>query len=615
MKAKSFSLLLIFVFLSSLLWGNWPSYKGNLYFTGNNDELIVKSHEVKWAFSASSKIFYPAVSDNKVYFLDQESTLYCLHQETGEFIFKAPLPKLSGRFRSSSRVSGKVKALLIQGPVVLVTGSDMIYAFNKNNGMLFWARPGMDESTLTSTISMDGVYSAPLIVENKIFYGTRKTFMARDLNNGHIVWKNEEIQSWNGFPGFYGSFILAQSRNYQKNETKLYTLDAKTGTCLWSFTLETPLEILPPAVYDQKVYIPLSKSLYCLDLNTGRLLWKQEYSFFITSPLSFTENVILLTGDNSFVQVVCPKTGNLLSSIDLPYKSGPYHVVVRDQIYVVYNSYDNPLKETPFGYVKAFNFDSKELLWEFKASEEGSVSQPVAAGGVLFFPSGKNLYALGEPPVFPKLLVNNDQNQTLNNKEENREITLTLEDEQGKKITGIVEIITKENNKEVSKKILNLSQSNKINLSSNQDSEILIHSKDFLPKKVFIKKEEDEKKVTLQKLELEKPLTIEEIYFETNQAYLKKESLDVLSSLVEIIHKNPSLKVEIRGHTDNTGSDSYNQKLSQRRADAVLDYLIKQGILPHRLKSLGFGKDKPVASNDTPEGRAKNRRTEFYFTR
>lgn len=613
MKVKI--LFSFFVFFSSILWGNWPSYKGNLYFTGNNDELIVKSHEVKWTFSAPSKIFYPAVSDNKVYFLDQTSSLYCLHQETGELIFKTPLPKLGGRFRSSSRVSGKVKALLIQGPVVIVTGSDMIYAFNKNNGMLFWARPGMDESTLTSNISMDGVYSAPLIVENKIFYGTRKTFMARYLNNGHVAWKNEEIQSWNGFPGFYGSFILVQSRNYQKNETKLYALDAKSGACLWSFSLETPLEILPPAVYHQKVYIPLSKSLYCLDLNTGHLLWRQEYNFFITSPLSFTENLILLTGDNSFVQVVCPKTGNPLSSIDLPYKSGPYHVAVRDQIYVAYNNYDNPVNKTPFGFIKAFNFDSKELLWEFKASEEGSVSQPVASGGVLFFPSGKNLYALGESPAFPKLLVKKDAHQTLNKKEENRETTLVLEDSQGKKITGIVEVIKKQNNKEIGRQILNLNQSQKISLSSNKDTEILIHSKNFLPKKVLVKKEEEEKKVTLQKLELEKPLTIEEIYFETNQAYLKKESLDVLSSLVTILHQNPSLKVEIRGHTDNTGTDSYNQKLSQRRADAVLDYLIKQGILPQRLKALGFGKNKPVVSNDTPEGRAKNRRTEFYFTR
>jgi outer membrane protein OmpA-like peptidoglycan-associated protein len=76
--------------------------------------------------------------------------------------------------------------------------------------------------------------------------------------------------------------------------------------------------------------------------------------------------------------------------------------------------------------------------------------------------------------------------------------------------------------------------------------------------------------------------------------------------------KNKGIKLEVRGHTDSTGGKAYNQKLSERRADAVVEYMIKQGISPERLKPVGMGQNKPVADNKTAAGRKKNRRTEFF---
>ena len=80
---------------------------------------------------------------------------------------------------------------------------------------------------------------------------------------------------------------------------------------------------------------------------------------------------------------------------------------------------------------------------------------------------------------------------------------------------------------------------------------------------------------------------------------------------------NPELIVEIMSHTDSKGSDKYNEKLSQQRAESVVAYLISKGIKPERLKAKGYGESKPVAPNenadgsDNPEGRAQNRRTDF----
>jgi OOP family OmpA-OmpF porin len=86
----------------------------------------------------------------------------------------------------------------------------------------------------------------------------------------------------------------------------------------------------------------------------------------------------------------------------------------------------------------------------------------------------------------------------------------------------------------------------------------------------------------------------------------------VLDEAVAIMKANPKITGEVHGHTDSTGSEAHNQRLSEARANAVRDYFIKQGIAPERVRAKGFGETMPVASNDTAEGRAMNRRVELH---
>ncbi len=118
----------------------------------------------------------------------------------------------------------------------------------------------------------------------------------------------------------------------------------------------------------------------------------------------------------------------------------------------------------------------------------------------------------------------------------------------------------------------------------------------------------------VRKIELGHSYTLRDILFETDSYELTQMSKRVIEDFSEFLKENRGVRVAIYGHTDNQGDAALNLRLSDQRARAVYRYLLSLGISPSRLSSRGFGQIKPVATNDTPGGRAKNRRTEFYIT-
>jgi OOP family OmpA-OmpF porin len=116
---------------------------------------------------------------------------------------------------------------------------------------------------------------------------------------------------------------------------------------------------------------------------------------------------------------------------------------------------------------------------------------------------------------------------------------------------------------------------------------------------------------TCQKL-LRTLMTDGRIAFEKDDAAIKPEATGLLERIAVVIGRCPEATIEVAGHTDAAGSDSFNQDLSERRATAVVEYLVRDGAIPAaRLKPVGFGASKPLASNDTEDGKARNRRIEF----
>jgi len=114
-------------------------------------------------------------------------------------------------------------------------------------------------------------------------------------------------------------------------------------------------------------------------------------------------------------------------------------------------------------------------------------------------------------------------------------------------------------------------------------------------------------KLTGGKLEL-----LDKVYFRTNKAVIRPVSFDLLRNVAKVLISHPEIKsVRVEGHTDSQGRDAYNKKLSQRRTEAVVAFLVKEGVDKKRLVAKGYGEEKPIETNETEDGRAANQRVEF----
>jgi len=117
--------------------------------------------------------------------------------------------------------------------------------------------------------------------------------------------------------------------------------------------------------------------------------------------------------------------------------------------------------------------------------------------------------------------------------------------------------------------------------------------------------------IEMKPVEIGEIIRMNNIFFDFNEATLKTESYMELNRVVKLLSDNSNIEIELSGHTDNIGTDEYNLNLSKLRADAVTSYLVAKGINGVRISTIGYGKNNPVSTNDSEEGRQLNRRVEF----
>ena len=114
---------------------------------------------------------------------------------------------------------------------------------------------------------------------------------------------------------------------------------------------------------------------------------------------------------------------------------------------------------------------------------------------------------------------------------------------------------------------------------------------------------------------MKQKIVLRGVNFDFDKSTIRPDAGAILQEAARILREEPDVDVAVDGHTDARGTDEYNQRLSERRAQAVADYLARLGVAASRLRPEGFGESRPVADNDTEEGRAQNRRVELNVIR
>lgn len=232
------------------------------------------------------------------------------------------------------------------------------------------------------------------------------------------------------------------------------------------------------------------------------------------------------------------------------------------------------------------------------------VKAPITIGSQNFYVGGEFGYNLGLCNTFSKMELDNSANA----------INLPMYEVNGTRKNGGFELavtfawVVPNKNHASSSKGKHVSTAEPVTQAAeaNEQSDNMVEYK----AKDCYSIEEMQAFITLKMSLEDKRICMFDTKFEFASAILEKESEEQLDKFVELYRQFPAMKLQINGHTDNVGSDEYNQKLSEDRARSVFDYFVKQGIPENNMKIKGFGSKYPIDTNDTEEGRAKNRRVE-----
>lgn len=181
-----------------------------------------------------------------------------------------------------------------------------------------------------------------------------------------------------------------------------------------------------------------------------------------------------------------------------------------------------------------------------------------------------------------------------------------------------IEIIDLDESKIIATGLTDTSGLYKVKIPKKKDYGVEVTAKDYLffvsIAHLSIKQVVDSKIRTnfqLDRIDVGAKMILKNIFFETNKATIKSESEAEMERVAKLLNENPTIRLEISGHTDNVGSYRANQRLSEARAKSVVDYLVEQGVAEDRLEYKGYSFNQPVADNNTAQGRAQNRRVEF----
>jgi outer membrane protein OmpA-like peptidoglycan-associated protein/outer membrane protein assembly factor BamB len=602
-------LFLIFpAYAFSFVRENWPTYMGNQYLTGNNDGIIPESTGIIWSFGSKGKLFNPVSVNGRVFVVSTDHYLSCLDAADGSVLWE---------FKAEGPLTRQVA--VYEGYVYLPAGR-FLYCIEEETGKVIWGR--RDPSF--------GFYGTPTIAAGKIFYGNRKGFYSRELQNGHIVWENMEIYTYGGFPSYWNGMVYTVSKEFQKEsfdaaiasnavfsqgiiflsltDGRILKVDPENGDYMHVYNAPFGTQF---AVVGSYLFIPVKGgkgALVTVDAENGSTVNRIPTAEGEPSALTISKGIVFLPAENTLFAI---GDGRLLAAYSprerstQPPERGSAGEITKSRTPETFAPYGSGAGAPSTG-------EAGVSPGQVPQSVAGVTSQEEAGKGE----QAESQIATARAPE--------DVGDTTTQAEpgagsETAVIRGELIDrDSGKPLSGTVESTTELENGDVIKKEEPIREGKfKIEVPKKGQTDLIFSSPGYTFQTITLPDEKAIDDLSLEPIELSlsrvkrgAKLSFESIQFRFGSANLEQSSLGTLDKMLGMLKENLSVKIEIAGHTDSTGPEEVNQTLSELRAEAVAHWLIMNGISSKRIVTKGYGESKPVADNETEEGRRKNRRTE-----
>jgi outer membrane protein OmpA-like peptidoglycan-associated protein len=598
--------------VSAFLEDNWPTYMGNQYLTGNNDGIIPQGSTILWKFTSPGRLYNPVGSNDRVFVVSTDNHLYCLDMRNGSVLW---------RFKAEGALTRMV--VVYKGNVYLPAGQ-FIYCLDMEDGKVLWGRK--DPSI--------GFYGTPTVAEGKIFYGNRKGFYARELLNFFNDTATTEIYTYGGFPSYWNGMVYTVSKEFQQESARLIALNAIDGSVRWQAVLENVSNIYSPVVYRERIYLAFGNQVGVFDAETGERLWEKHFIAPVASHPVFSHGNIYLSLLEGTILKIDPENGRWEPLFSVPYAT--QFAVVGSYLYIAV--------KVPDGEVAVVDAVSGREVRRIRTSE-GEPSSLTVSRGIAFVSSAKRLVAIGKGTFLGAVSAGawkeggtgaiTDAGSAADGRghagesgdeASQEQATSTIRGEVKEKYTdrplsGTVEATTTFDDGSIAHREEGfLDGSFEIDVPREGGTDILISSPGFTFETITLPDEEAIDDLSLAGIEVSlsraskgEQIRVDSIHFETDKANLEPGSIPTMRKLYDMMRENPGIRIEITGHTDSTGSEEVNQRLSELRAESVAAWLIQNGISSTRIVTNGYGETKPIADNATEEGRRQNRRTEILI--
>ncbi len=476
--------------------------------------------------------------------------------------------------------------IISEGRVYFADLSKTVYCLDQATGGLLWTFDLVETSRKFGRPSaVAGKIKYPVIKESYLYLSDATALYCLDKYTGIVLWARAGLNDTSQVSGLndsiYADPILADFRVIYGTRKYFMARNYTNGHVLWYNPAITSFGGFP-SFYNNSIFTQ-SKDLsrgrfivYCLNAGDGTVRWEKDIdnSFQIFNPVIYRDRVYIASGKKLYCLGL--HTGDILWT----------------------REYDELITSGP-------GFTDRHILFSL-GNNQVVVTDPDNGKINYSFPSGE--------ASSPSFVIIRDQIYLASLSPTGQGINTTILkaysfDQKGKTLWTFRTTEPGGPSQPVADKGVIYLPAGKTLYAIGKPGQVTIQ----VDPSLVVIQPTNTTVIQLDDMKKGDSVIVNNIYFELNKSYLHTESLEVLDQIVAQLKKHPRISMEIRGHTDSSGDHDYNQILSEKRAETVRDYLIKNGISPHRLSTAGFGQDRPIASNDTEQGRALNRRTEFYI--